>query len=178
MVMTMSEAMRFMGFEPGTYTKEQLTEAYRKLARKLHPDVPGGSTEQFQKLDEAYRVATGHSSTAPRWTQQRSSSDWWEEMFRRAAANAANARWEARRRAERESERRQREAEHHEGRYDYQDRSRRSRGSYVKGVSCGKGMHSWSDKGTYQKCSVCGATKSKTTRAKSSSDYRSRVSGL
>ena len=168
--MTLSEAMNFLGFSPGSYTKEQVTDAYRKLARKFHPDVPGGSTEQFQKLDEAYRVATGHPSTAGRsWHyESRSSYDsrdfWkaWEETFNRARA---------REQAGREQ-------------YDYQDRQRhRTRSSYHAGVTCGKGNHKWvyketSSFGGYYKCSVCGATKTKTTRAKSSSDYRSRVGDL
>jgi hypothetical protein len=33
-----------------------IREAYRQAARRLHPDQPGGSTEAFQRLEEAKRI--------------------------------------------------------------------------------------------------------------------------
>ncbi|HET6402622.1 MAG TPA: J domain-containing protein [Candidatus Kapabacteria bacterium] len=44
---------------PRTATEEEIKKAYRKLARKHHPDVnPGdaGAEEQFKKINEAYEV--------------------------------------------------------------------------------------------------------------------------
>lgn len=37
-------------------TLEEIKASYRKLARKLHPDRPGGNEEQFKKLTEAYTL--------------------------------------------------------------------------------------------------------------------------
>lgn len=38
--------------------RDAVTRAYRVAAKRLHPDV-GGSPEDFQRLDEAYRMLTG-----------------------------------------------------------------------------------------------------------------------
>ncbi len=38
------------------YSKENRATAYRVAAKKLHPDVAGGSTEKFQLLEEAMKV--------------------------------------------------------------------------------------------------------------------------
>lgn len=38
-------------------TEDQINDAYRALAKKLHPDK-GGSHEEFSQLNEAYRAAT------------------------------------------------------------------------------------------------------------------------
>ncbi len=47
-------ALDFMGFalQPN---KEGLKKKYRLLAKKYHPDCPGGSAEMFKKLSEAFR---------------------------------------------------------------------------------------------------------------------------
>ncbi len=37
-------------------TDKEITRAYRKLAKELHPDVNKGSEEQFKKVSEAYEV--------------------------------------------------------------------------------------------------------------------------
>lgn len=43
-----------------TATKEEIKKAYRVLARKHHPDAPGGSHEKFQEIQEAYeQIKTG-----------------------------------------------------------------------------------------------------------------------
>lgn len=36
------------------YTLEELKQAYKKLAIKMHPDRPGGNTEQFQLITKCY----------------------------------------------------------------------------------------------------------------------------
>lgn len=43
---------------PRTATQEEITKAYRKLARKYHPDVnkEKGAEEQFKRIGEAYEV--------------------------------------------------------------------------------------------------------------------------
>ncbi|HIK33947.1 MAG TPA: J domain-containing protein [Oscillatoriales cyanobacterium M59_W2019_021] len=41
---------------PYPYTLEQLNQAYRQRARETHPDVRGGSTQEFLQVREAYEV--------------------------------------------------------------------------------------------------------------------------
>ncbi|PHE64471.1 molecular chaperone DnaJ [Bacillus toyonensis] len=36
------------------YTKDELKKQYRKLAKKAHPDLQGGSNEKFVELKEAF----------------------------------------------------------------------------------------------------------------------------
>lgn len=40
---------------PQSATTMEITRAFRRLSLKLHPDKPGGSNEQFQELNKAYR---------------------------------------------------------------------------------------------------------------------------
>lgn len=37
-------------------TNEEITKAYRTLAKKYHPDKPSGSTEKFQQINYAYNI--------------------------------------------------------------------------------------------------------------------------
>jgi hypothetical protein len=37
-------------------TKDQITKAYRKLAKVYHPDKPNGNTEKFQQINYAYNI--------------------------------------------------------------------------------------------------------------------------
>ena len=43
-----------LGIEPGSVTKRDVKNAYRRQARKLHPDV-GGDDETFKHMYAAYR---------------------------------------------------------------------------------------------------------------------------
>lgn len=43
-----------------TATKEEIKKAYRVMARKHHPDAPGGDHHKFQEIQEAYeQIKTG-----------------------------------------------------------------------------------------------------------------------
>lgn len=61
-VSTRESAAAFMATHSGVAMKEILfsdtarATAFRKAAHKLHPDREGGSTEEFQKLNEANKV--------------------------------------------------------------------------------------------------------------------------
>ena len=37
-------------------SKSDIVKAYRKLAKKYHPDRPGGDKQEFQCISEAYAV--------------------------------------------------------------------------------------------------------------------------
>jgi curved DNA-binding protein CbpA len=41
--------------------KEEIASAYRRLARKYHPDVPGGNAEIFREIAESHRVLSDPS---------------------------------------------------------------------------------------------------------------------
>ena len=41
-------------FFKGCKTKEELTTRYKSLAKTLHPDAKGGSTEAFQDMKAEY----------------------------------------------------------------------------------------------------------------------------
>jgi curved DNA-binding protein CbpA len=47
------KAIRIMGV-PINYTKEDLKKQYRKLAKKAHPDLNGGSHDKFVELRKAF----------------------------------------------------------------------------------------------------------------------------
>lgn len=48
-----------MLWEPGRAHGPSVDRAYRIAVKRLHPDTPGGSTEEFQRLQEARRVLDG-----------------------------------------------------------------------------------------------------------------------
>lgn len=51
--MTAAEAYDVLGIDPPA-TDEEIRDTYRERAKTLHPDTDGGSTEQFQELNDAY----------------------------------------------------------------------------------------------------------------------------
>jgi hypothetical protein len=51
--LTRAEAYDALGLDPSA-SDEEVQEAYRERAKRVHPDTEGGSVEEFQKLNEAY----------------------------------------------------------------------------------------------------------------------------
>jgi molecular chaperone DnaJ len=49
---------------PRDATPERIRAAYRKLARRCHPDVGGGSAEQFRALQQAYETLSNPETRA------------------------------------------------------------------------------------------------------------------
>lgn len=58
---SIKKALRILGFE-GVVTIEQtnLKQAYKKRSKEVHPDVEGGSHEEFKALQEAYELLLEH----------------------------------------------------------------------------------------------------------------------
>lgn len=58
---SIKKALRTLGFE-GVVTIEQtnLKQAYKKRSKEVHPDVEGGSHEEFKALQEAYELLLEH----------------------------------------------------------------------------------------------------------------------
>lgn len=56
------EAVRLLGLRPG-FTKEELTKAYRRAIRAVHPDK-GGSTEDAQAVNAARKLIEAHQGWA------------------------------------------------------------------------------------------------------------------
>lgn len=58
---SIKKALRTLGFE-GVVTIEQtnLKQAYKKRSKEVHPDVEGGSHEEFKALQEAYELVLEH----------------------------------------------------------------------------------------------------------------------
>jgi hypothetical protein len=66
MQMPLSEAARLLGV-PANYTRDDIIAAFRRAAKRAHPDV-GGSAELFRKLVEArdrLLASIGTSAPAP-----------------------------------------------------------------------------------------------------------------
>jgi dnaJ-class molecular chaperone with C-terminal Zn finger domain len=55
------KALQTLGFE-GVVTVEQtkLKQAYKRRSKEVHPDVEGGSHEEFKALQEAYELLLEH----------------------------------------------------------------------------------------------------------------------
>lgn len=55
------KALQTLGFE-GVVTVEQtkLKQAYKQRSKEVHPDVEGGSHEEFKALQEAYELLLEH----------------------------------------------------------------------------------------------------------------------
>lgn len=48
--------LAMMGVSPDDVTHEQVKAAYRKRAAETHPDMPGGSLENFAAVDRAKHI--------------------------------------------------------------------------------------------------------------------------
>lgn len=55
------KALKTLGFE-GVVTVEQtkLKQAYKRRSKEVHPDIDGGSHEEFKALQEAYELLLEH----------------------------------------------------------------------------------------------------------------------
>ena len=53
--MCIRDRYKTLGVAKNASTKE-IKDSYRKLALEKHPDKPGGSKEEFQKISEAYEI--------------------------------------------------------------------------------------------------------------------------
>lgn len=51
----MKDYYKILGVDKNA-TKEEIREAYRKLALKYHPDRSGGDEEKFKEIVEAYSI--------------------------------------------------------------------------------------------------------------------------
>ena len=55
------KALHTLGFEGVvTVEKTMLKQAYKKRSKEVHPDVEGGSHEEFKTLKEAYELLLEH----------------------------------------------------------------------------------------------------------------------
>jgi len=90
---------------PKTATNEELRKAYRRRARTLHPDVPGGDAKAFRRLVAAFETLMDQAKRAAWDTRRKRSSAreraqrQWEDGGRdRGAGRPAGSRWQAERR--------------------------------------------------------------------------------
>ena len=58
--MDMNEFWRSLGLNPGA-SPEDVKKQYRALARKYHPDKPGGDPAKFREIHHAYKMLTDSS---------------------------------------------------------------------------------------------------------------------
>ena len=54
-IKTLDRALDILGL-PKLVTKQEIKERYRKLAKRYHSDLEGGSNEKMQELREAYDI--------------------------------------------------------------------------------------------------------------------------
>jgi hypothetical protein len=50
------EARELLGIEPGELDMDIIDKKYKNLAKKYHPDVDGGDTEMFKKINNAHKI--------------------------------------------------------------------------------------------------------------------------
>jgi DnaJ-class molecular chaperone len=49
--------------ESGPFSARDLTQKYRALAKRVHPDVPGGDKEQFITISTTYKRLIEHAAS-------------------------------------------------------------------------------------------------------------------
>ena len=52
----LSKAREILGVDPSEVDFDVINKAYKKLARKHHPDMSGGSHEKFQEINAAHKL--------------------------------------------------------------------------------------------------------------------------
>ena len=58
---SIKKALKTLGFEGVIIVeKTSLKQAYKKRSKEVHPDVEGGSHEEFKVLQEAYELLLEH----------------------------------------------------------------------------------------------------------------------
>jgi DnaJ-class molecular chaperone len=65
----MSQPHEILGVSPGATVKE-IKAAYKKLAKKYHPDVNGGDEAKFKELSAAYQQLTNPQPVPPDLTEK------------------------------------------------------------------------------------------------------------
>lgn len=50
-------------------TQKEIKEAYRNLAKKYHPDMPGGDASKFQQVKDAY-IVIGESQSRKKYDER------------------------------------------------------------------------------------------------------------
>ena len=63
MDLTQSACCQMLGL-PENAPLEEVRRAYRRLARRLHPDISGGDSARFSEITAAYNVLTGRCAAA------------------------------------------------------------------------------------------------------------------
>ena len=73
----MRQVLQILGFlEYNSVPRmKDVVKMFRKMALKMHPDKPGGSTEQFQVLQEAFLKVGTHIENQSRKNQRRMEED-------------------------------------------------------------------------------------------------------
>jgi|SRR3989344_6207142 len=53
---TRKEAREVLGIEPGVLDFSIIDKRYKELAKRYHPDMPGGDAEMFKKINIAHKI--------------------------------------------------------------------------------------------------------------------------
>lgn len=71
-------AWKVLGIKEGA-SKEEAKKAYRKLSKKLHPDMPGGDSKKFDRVTKAYQAIKDGTATVSAFNQ--SDKDIFDNFF-------------------------------------------------------------------------------------------------
>ncbi|MBI1968917.1 J domain-containing protein [Candidatus Woesearchaeota archaeon] len=50
------EAREILGIAPDVLDMNEIDKKYKELAKKYHPDMPGGDAEMFKKINNAHKI--------------------------------------------------------------------------------------------------------------------------